>query len=180
MDRDTRFGILASAILEGTPINWAETEATSDPGDQALLRELRIVAEIAALHRESGDSASGTASQTIAPEQTAAIEWGHLRLFECVGRGTYGEVYRAWDTQLDREVALKLLRASPIAHDPSASLSDPSRIVHEGRLLARVRHPHVITVYGAEPRGSCRDLDGIHPRANLAPDRGATRSARRA
>ena len=45
-----------------------------------------------------------------------------------------------------------MLRTVPAVDDPSASLSDPTRVVNEGRLLARVRHPHVITVYGAEPR----------------------------
>ncbi len=82
----------------------------------------------------------------------STASWGHLRLLEPVGRGTFGQVYRAWDTHLDREVALKLLRTAPAVDDPSASLSDPTRVVNEGRLLARVRHPHVITVYGAEPR----------------------------
>src|SRR5213075_172155 len=58
-----------------------------------------------------------------------------------------------WDRQLEREVALKLLRG---AH-PSTSLGagggdDPetSRITREGRLLARVRHPNVITVHGVD------------------------------
>ena len=69
--------------------------------------------------------------------------WGHLRVLECIGRGAFGEVYRAWETRLDREVALKLLRA----HVDDAS---PPSVIEEGRLLARVRHPNVVTIHGAE------------------------------
>ena len=74
--------------------------------------------------------------------------WGHLRLLERIGRGAFGEVYRAWDTRLDREVALKLLPADHAARDGRAPA-----IIHEGRLLARVRHPNVVTIYGAEQIG---------------------------
>jgi serine/threonine-protein kinase len=71
--------------------------------------------------------------------------WGPLRLLQKIGEGAYGEVFRAWDTRLDREVALKLLRPRhPPAGRPTSS------IIHEGRLLARVRHPNVVTIYGAE------------------------------
>ena len=71
--------------------------------------------------------------------------WSHLRLVERIGRGAFGEVYRAWDTRLDREVALKLLPAERASGERAASA-----IIHEGRLLARVRHPNVVTIHGAE------------------------------
>jgi serine/threonine-protein kinase len=54
-------------------------------------------------------------------------------------------VYRAWDPRLDREVALKLIREQGPRHDSVGSL-----VIDEGRLLARVRHPNVVTVYGAD------------------------------
>src|SRR4029453_16330588 len=73
------------------------------------------------------------------------VLWGPLRLIDNIGRGAFGQVYRAWDTRLDREVALKLLPAGPSSRDRAASA-----IIHEGRLLARVRHPNVVTIYGAE------------------------------
>lgn len=153
MDKDTRLGILASAILDGTPIDWPTATSTGDASDQDVVRQLQIVAEIAALHRNLDPTRSSAPAPVLDLDETRpAIAWGHLRLLEPVGRGTFGEVYRAWDTHLDREVALKLLRTGPVPEDPSASLSDPARVVNEGRLLARVRHPNVITVYGAEPR----------------------------
>ena len=52
---------------------------------------------------------------------------------------------RAWITRLDREVALKLM---PVALAAGAEAA--SSIIHEGRLLARVRHPNVVTIYGAD------------------------------
>ena len=54
-------------------------------------------------------------------------------------------MYRAWDSRLDREVALKLLRGPAGTGDARAT-----SIIEEGRLLARVRHPNVVTVYGAD------------------------------
>lgn len=140
MDRDTRLGILASAILEGTPVDWPAAGSTAEASDRGVVQQLHIVAGIAALHRQDEEPPAVPAS------------WGHLRLFETIGRGTFGEVHRAWDTHLDREVALKLLRTTTDNNDPTASLSDPARVVDEGRLLARIRHPNVVTVYGAEPR----------------------------
>jgi TolB-like protein/tetratricopeptide (TPR) repeat protein len=70
-------------------------------------------------------------------------------VFDCIGRGACGDVFRAWDTRLDREVALKLI---PVGSAPGAAST--SSIVREGRLLARVRHPSVVTIYGAEQIGA--------------------------
>ena len=58
--------------------------------------------------------------------------------------GRFGVVYRARDVRLDRDVALKLLTRST-----GANLAGNS-VVAEGRLMARLRHPNVITVYGAD------------------------------
>jgi serine/threonine protein kinase len=74
-----------------------------------------------------------------------SMTWGHLEIREKIGEGGFGEVYRAWDRNLHREVALKLLKAGISAEDARART-----MLHEGRMLARVRHPNVITVYGAE------------------------------
>ena len=54
----------------------------------------------------------------------------------------------AWDPRLAREVALKLLHAP--GADSVAGVSDSRGVIEEGRSLARVRHPNVLTVYGAE------------------------------
>jgi TolB-like protein/tRNA A-37 threonylcarbamoyl transferase component Bud32 len=142
---------VAAALADGTPVDWdsAAQSATSEE-DRRLLAELRFIARLVG---RSTDGSSGSRSHdaptpgrlapTAAPQ--SAEFWGSLRLLEHVGRGSFGDVYRAWDTRLDREVALKLLRRRE--HDDDARAST---VIHEGRLLARVRHPNVVTVYGAE------------------------------
>src|SRR6185436_17857284 len=54
------------------------------------------------------------------------------------------DVYRARDTRLGRDVALKVLRTRDVINSASTSL------VREGHLLSRVRHANVVTVYGAD------------------------------
>ena len=136
---------LADAILDGTPIDWAAAESSSEGIARPLVRQLRVLAAVAELHRGAPPGKS-TLSQVPPPQLEpqvgdAPVLWGPLRLIEQIGRGAFGNVYRAWDTRLDREVALKLLPADGRA---------ASAIIHEGRLLARVRHPNVVTIYGAE------------------------------
>jgi len=132
---------LAGAIIDGTPIDWAVAESTADDTDRAVVTQLRRLARLAEVHREPPAAAPGQRDERLQ-------NWGHLRLLERIGRGAFGDVYRAWDTRLDREVALKLL--------PARSTSNNTRdasIIEEGRLLARVRHPNVVTIYGAERIG---------------------------
>jgi TolB-like protein/Tfp pilus assembly protein PilF len=73
-----------------------------------------------------------------------SLRWGEFTLLERLGAGTFGEVWRAWDPALRREVAVKFL------HDPTASASSGGHIalLEEARALARIRHPGVAAVYG--------------------------------
>src|SRR3982751_6302313 len=130
---------LAAAILDGTSVDWGKVQSTANETDHQLLEQLRVLATLADFHRDqSGDDHSLPTPQT----------WGHIRVLEAIGSGAFGDVYRAWDTRLDREVALKLLPAGADTGDARAS-----SIIQEGRLLARVRHPNVVTIYGAERIG---------------------------
>ncbi|TQM85543.1 serine/threonine protein kinase [Saccharothrix saharensis] len=71
---------------------------------------------------------------------------GRYRLVELVGRGAAGVVWRARDERLGRSVAVKLLTATD---SPSAV----ERIVREGRVAARLRHPHAVTVHDVIEHG---------------------------
>jgi hypothetical protein len=70
-----------------------------------------------------------------------------------LGSGGMGEVYRATDTRLEREVALKVLAAG-FAHD-SAWIS---RFQHEARVLASLNHPHIAAIYGLEESAGLRAI----------------------
>lgn len=141
----------ARAIAAGVPIDWHSVTGTSATQPQTeLLRELRVVEDIADLHRTLSAGVSPEASVSWVPVEAATDihdtpTWGSLRLLEHVGRGAFGDVYRAWDPRLAREVALKLLRRRESVYDALGSL-----VIEEGRLLARVRHPNVVAVYGAD------------------------------
>ena len=125
---DSGLAELAGAILDDAPVDWDAADSGAAPDDRPLVRQLKTIAAIArAHHADMPDT------------------WGSLRLLERIGRGAFGDVYRAWDSRLDREVALKLLPA-----DPALSNQIVTSIIEEGRLLARVRHPNVVTIYGAE------------------------------
>ena len=73
----------------------------------------------------------------------------HYRLIEKIGEGGMGVVWKAADTKLDREVALKLL--------PDELATDPDRLARfqrEAKLLASLNHPNVGSIYGLEADGS--------------------------
>jgi serine/threonine-protein kinase len=76
-----------------------------------------------------------------------AIEAGqqllHYRLIEKIGEGGMGAVWRATDTSLNRDVAIKVL-PEQVAVDPERR----ARFEREARLLATLNHPNIATVYG--------------------------------
>ena len=78
---------------------------------------------------------------------------GPYEILSLLGAGGMGEVYRARDTTLGRDVAIKIL--------PSAFLADPerrARFEREARVLATLNHPHIGGIYGFEQRG---DIHGL-------------------
>lgn len=139
---------LAGAVLDGTPVDWAAAESRADEADRPLIEQLRVMATLAELHRRVPFPPAAATLTAVHDGAEGFEHWGHLRVLERIGGGAFGEVYQAWDTRLDREVALKLLPADRVAGDGSAS-----SIIQEGRLLARVRHPNVVTIYGAQQIG---------------------------
>jgi len=96
------------------------------------------------------EAGSARDERTTRPDHpTAAAAWrgtrcGDYVIIEPLGRGAMGEVFRALHPQLDRHVALKLV-ALPTgdAERRIAAL----RVLREGRALARLRHPNVVTVH---------------------------------
>jgi tetratricopeptide (TPR) repeat protein len=75
------------------------------------------------------------------PEQ---VRLGKYQLQEVVGRGTFGIVYRAHDTELDRTVAVKVPRLGTLT-----TPEDEDRFLREARSAAQLKHPNIVTVYDA-------------------------------
>ncbi len=70
---------------------------------------------------------------------------GRYRLEGELGRGGLGIVYAAHDTELDRKVAVKLIRAEAVAHVGADTMR--RRLRREARAMAKLRDPHVVTVF---------------------------------
>ena len=79
------------------------------------------------------------------PEPQALERWGPFERLQRVGRGSFGEVYRAFDPKLQRHVALKILLPNDLNRDAQGRA-----VLREARALARLRHPNVISVYGVD------------------------------
>lgn len=140
-----RSGLLAllRAIAERERINWESVESTDDEPDLlAVAQELQVIDQIAKFHHTLQEPDYAAPSSDSALDRPAS--WGPLTLIEHVGHGAFADVYRARDRRLDREVALKLLR------ERHAAPGQVDAALREARLLAKVRHPHVVTVHGAE------------------------------
>jgi TolB-like protein/Tfp pilus assembly protein PilF len=75
----------------------------------------------------------------------------HYRILERLGQGGMGEVYRATDVKLGRDVALKVLPAD-LARDADRL----ARFQREARAVAALNHPHIVTIHSVE------DADGLH------------------
>ena len=72
-------------------------------------------------------------------------ELGHYRVVDKLGAGGMGEVYRATDSKLGRDVAIKVL-PSEVAQNPERL----ARFEREARLLASLNHPNIAVIYGLE------------------------------
>jgi TolB-like protein len=125
----------AARIADGEEVDWASLPAETD---HDIASELALVEQIAAGHRQLHQILPVTPDtpKHLVPDRA---RWGHLDLLNIVGRGSYGIVYRAWDTRLERLVALKLFHGA----------ARPEAVMEEGRMLARVRHENVVAIYGA-------------------------------
>jgi tetratricopeptide (TPR) repeat protein len=141
----SRLNALAAAIADGEAADL--DEAGLDPSQRETVAKLRAIASIR--HVFSSLSSDGVASARQRLVLACGDTWGPFRILGHVGRGRFGDVYRAWDPTLDREVALKLIET------PDGATSE---VVDEGRLMARVQHPNVVAIYGAQRLGATTGL----------------------
>ncbi|HEY6552999.1 MAG TPA: protein kinase, partial [Vicinamibacteria bacterium] len=79
---------------------------------------------------------------------SAGARLGPYQILSPIGAGGMGEVYRAWDTRLDREVAIKVLPAER-GLDPHRR----ARFAQEARAASALNHPHIVTIHAIESEG---------------------------
>jgi serine/threonine protein kinase len=130
------------ALLDGRELPEWPPEGDASAGSPA--DALGIIDAIARAHRIA------VLGSDIPPDRPDRTRWGHLEIRGEIGRGASATVYRAWDTRLAREVALKLFAP--------ADVRDGETALEEGRLLARLNHPHIVKVFGADSHDGCAGL----------------------
>jgi serine/threonine protein kinase len=84
---------------------------------------------------------------------SAGTRLGPYEVLAPIGAGGMGEVYRAMDTKLDRQVAIKVL--------PPALAQDPERLARferEAKVLAALNHPNIAQIYGVEDHALVMEL----------------------
>lgn len=128
-------------LVDGRTPDWSQLRSTVTLAtDLELIDNLEAIASASRIGLRP--PASSDTIGIAAPEANPGERWGPLEILAVVGHGAHGTVFRAWDTRLAREVALKLLHQSGV---PS-----PVETLREARLLAKIEHPGVVTVYGAD------------------------------
>jgi eukaryotic-like serine/threonine-protein kinase len=158
-DRWLQVKRLFEAAVEQPPADRPAFVSASAAGDEALRRDVEalLVADAAGMrmsaqwpaapesllaHLRLASDAAGS-GRSSAPGLTAGSRVGHYDVVAPLGAGGMGEVYRAHDARLGRDVAIKIL--------PRAFTSDPERLARferEARVLASLNHPHIAGIYG--------------------------------
>ncbi len=149
-----------------TPERWRQIEALyyaardRDHGDRPRFldeacgddRELRREVE-SLLDQPRLDGMSDLIWRLAAPSRERAEFIGHYRVTAKLGEGGMGEVYRATDTKLNREVAIKVL--------PEVFAADPDRMARfrrEAQVLASLNHPNIAVIHSVEERALVLEL----------------------
>lgn len=132
---DAQLAELAEGTLKGATLESVEAHVSQCETCRSMLAQLlkALVPEVAA---------SG-------PHKGLVI--GRYVVLEPIGAGALGEVFAAWDTTLQRTVALKWLYPSVREADRP---QQRERLILEARALAKVQHPNVVAVHDIEAQGS--------------------------
>ncbi len=132
------------------------------PACQERLRTLDTVSD-PLLHRLRGVDANHVMEGEAVPAQLLSMvcdagqalpggRHGKFELLEELGMGSFGRVFRAWDPELERMVALKIPRPGTLV-----DRSDTERFLREARSVARLHHPGIVALHeiGQTPDGAC-------------------------
>jgi hypothetical protein len=145
---------IAQDLAAGKAVDWtAALSSMTTDAQRKQLEALRMVERIGRLETSTVGSVAlgstvtgGPLPQSDLPAQDGT-RWGRYVLVEEAGSGSYGRVYRAFDPDLDLDVAVKVLHR----HVQDDLLRE--RLLREGRALAKIRHQNVVRVLGIEFNG---------------------------
>ena len=133
---------LYESVVERSPADRAALLAQADPDIREEVEVLLAQPTGGALLDQPAADLLGESGVTQLP---AGTRLGHYQIEAMLGRGGMGVVYRAKDTQLGRQVAIKVL--------PDALAQDPDRLARfnrEAKVLASLNHPNIGHIYGVE------------------------------
>ena len=138
-------------IADGLTVDWGAFDQAPPARARDWAKSLRVLNDIVKLHRDAAadydQTTVGTAAATDAAPSASPDTWGKYRLTNKVGEGSYGSVYRAWDSELERDVAIKIL------HRRVGDTRLRDLLLQEGRALAKIQHNNVVRVLGIEAHG---------------------------
>src|SRR5262245_57174947 len=140
---------LFEAALERAPTERAAFLNEACAGDEALRREVEsLLAHECDAGQFLEESSLQLAGDPVPPQSLVGRQFGSHRIIGLLGTGGMGEVYRAHDTKLGRDVAIKIL--------PHIFNTDPERrrrFDREARVLASLNHPRIGAIYGVGDLG---------------------------
>ncbi len=154
--RWTEIEAVCQAALDRRPDERPDFVARECGDDEDLRREVEALLRHAESDAALLDSplaalaayALGADESTLSGSRVGSLEIGSV-----IGRGGMGEVYRARDTRLERDVAIKVL--------PTVFASDSDRLARfkrEAVILASLNHPNIAAIYGVEDLGDAQAL----------------------
>jgi serine/threonine protein kinase len=161
---------LARLLLRGPMIHGGQgaddpSSATDELGDRVA----------AAIHRGrldrdpvAAELAKERIRASVLEERRTTVQLGRYIVLERIGSGGMGVVYAAYDPELDRKVALKVLHQSSLGGGDSRS----RRLLREAQAMAKLSHPNVVTVYDV----GVFDREVLHDRPSWIDDTAATRT----
>ena len=156
-ERRRRVEELCDAALDRDARERAAFVAAACGPDEALRAEVEALLAHAQTAEGFLEAPIGeTAARVLADQHAGALvgrQIGSYTILSLLGKGGMGEVYRARDRKLGRDVAIKVVA--------DAFLSEPERLARferEARVLATLNHPHIGAIYGSEEADGVRGL----------------------
>jgi serine/threonine protein kinase len=146
----------------------AATLGTFDDVADSFLSRLRQIAE----HEDETDSdvppqllEVARSSRQLRPSAVGPRRLDRFELLQELGTGSFGQVFQARDTELDRTVAIKILRAGRFA-----AAEEVDRFLREARSAAQLKHPGIVSIYGTgqSEDGTCYLVEEFVPGTTLS------------